>query len=551
MSKSFGVGIHKYPRRQLVTTQKPTAKKFTIRKSARDWNLSGSRPSRESNFNDGLEVCFARWYPVCMLRELRFKNFKIWADTGPIKLAPLTLFFGTNSSGKSSISQFLMLLKQSCGEATFPGALSLAENTKYMFQCGKYINIAHNRKIEDDIEFSYRFDLNDSDINRLHIQFPDITRKIKELSFSATVGADVKSEQGTVLRSFNYEPFDGDGKKLFSISLRASVEQITSKLLYEDDTSNASDIQNKSEALAYRYYNIGGYTLPSFGPGTKGEARTYNIQRINDLVLLNESFFNKGIRFVSSRREKLPREHQYYGRVIEDVGFHGEDSIQSLIGSQRSIAIKSENKTLSLQEIVAFELKRLKLIEDFRLREIPGRRDYFEFRVKTKGSGVYVDIMDVGSGVSQVLPAITQVFNVPEGTIVVLENPELDLHPSAQSDLADAIIDALQAEERGKCRNIQLIIESHSEHFLRRIQRRIADETIRDESVAAYFCHVTEDGAKLERLEIDEYGNIKNWPNNFFGDEMGEVLAKADAALRRKRDGSHKDKDKPHNEPSN
>jgi len=47
-----------------------------------------------------------------MLRELRIQNFKIWKDTGDIRMAPITLFFGANSSGKSSIGQFLMMLKQ-------------------------------------------------------------------------------------------------------------------------------------------------------------------------------------------------------------------------------------------------------------------------------------------------------------------------------------------------------------------------------------------------------------------------------------------------------
>ena len=47
-----------------------------------------------------------------MLRQLRIQNFKIWKDTGNIQMAPITLFFGSNSSGKSSIGQFLMMLKQ-------------------------------------------------------------------------------------------------------------------------------------------------------------------------------------------------------------------------------------------------------------------------------------------------------------------------------------------------------------------------------------------------------------------------------------------------------
>ena len=57
-----------------------------------------------------------------MLKKLRIQNFKVWEDTGEIDLAPITLFFGANSSGKSSIGQFLMMLKQtveSRGETCF------------------------------------------------------------------------------------------------------------------------------------------------------------------------------------------------------------------------------------------------------------------------------------------------------------------------------------------------------------------------------------------------------------------------------------------------
>ena len=50
-----------------------------------------------------------------MLKQLRIQNFKGWKDTGSIRMAPISLFFGANSSGKSSIGQFLMMLKQTSG----------------------------------------------------------------------------------------------------------------------------------------------------------------------------------------------------------------------------------------------------------------------------------------------------------------------------------------------------------------------------------------------------------------------------------------------------
>jgi len=115
-----------------------------------------------------------------------------------------------------------------------------------------------------------------------------------------------------------------------------------------------------------------------------------------------------------------------------------------------------------------------------------------------------------------------------------MEQPEIHLHPSAQAALADVMIDVINARERGQDRNIQLIIETHSEHFLRRLQRRIADNTISKDKISAYFADITSTPAKLELLNVDIFGNILNWPKHFFGDEMGDITAQAKATMLKK-----------------
>ena len=115
-----------------------------------------------------------------------------------------------------------------------------------------------------------------------------------------------------------------------------------------------------------------------------------------------------------------------------------------------------------------------------------------------------------------------------------MEQPEIHLHPNAQSQLADVFIDVIKSKEGGKDRNIQLIIETHSEHFLRRLQRRIAEDAISMDSVSAYFANMSRTPAALESLEIDLFGNIKNWPDNFFGDEMGDITGQSKAALKKR-----------------
>jgi predicted ATPase len=84
-----------------------------------------------------------------------------------------------------------------------------------------------------------------------------------------------------------------------------------------------------------------------------------------------------------------------------------------------------------------------------------------------------------------------------------------------------------------KTRNIQIILESHSEHLLRRLQRRIAEEQLSVDEAALYFVNSQNGESNLEELQLDPYGNITNWPPNFFGDELGELAAMTEAAIRR------------------
>ena len=90
-------------------------------------------------------------------------------------------------------------------------------------------------------------------------------------------------------------------------------------------------------------------------------------------------------------------------------------------------------------------------------------------------------------------------------------------------------------------RNIQVIIESHSEHLLGRLQRRIADGGFAKEKAALYFCEFLENDDKktgasnLKELIIDDSGRIVNWPKDFFGDLLGEASSRVKAYLDKKR----------------
>ena len=184
-------------------------------------------------------------------------------------------------------------------------------------------------------------------------------------------------------------------------------------------------------------------------------------------------------------------------------------------------------------------LQRLGLIHSFTVAPLAkGLREY-RVRVKVSASSPEVSIPDVGFGVSQVLPVVVQSFYAPPNSTVMIEQPELHLHPAVQQNLADLFIAAVGSREDGNSRNLQFIIESHSEHFLRRLQRRIAEEKIGKDQVAIYFCDSGTGNSTIKPLEIDRYGNIANWPVGFFGDQMIDVAMMQKAGIRRRKESAN------------
>ena len=180
-------------------------------------------------------------------------------------------------------------------------------------------------------------------------------------------------------------------------------------------------------------------------------------------------------------------------------------------------------------------LQELRLIHSYVLNPTSSTEQNYELLVKQYADGPEVRLPDIGFGVSQVLPLITQCYCAPEGSILILENPEAHLHPKVQSELADVFIDVV------KNRNIQIILESHSEHLLHRLTRRIAEgeeckKGIAVDKTAFHFCEIKDGKSTARKLEVDTYGRISNWPKDFFGDDVGDLVEKTKAEMKRRKE---------------
>ena len=255
-----------------------------------------------------------------------------------------------------------------------------------------------------------------------------------------------------------------------------------------------------------------------------------NADFLSDFELEYENLMDS-IFYLGPLREYPRREYHWSGSNAEDVGERGEWSVDAILaatrdGETRSLGHRRRRKTF--QEMIAYWLNELGLIHEFRLEEIAKGTNLYRAIVKTTSTSVPTALTDVGFGVSQVLPALALLYHVPEGSTVLMEQPEIHLHPAVQSGLADVMLNVAQA------RRVQVIVESHSEHLMRRLQRRVAEEAVSSEDVKLYFISANEGVAQASDLALNEWGEIENWPKNFFGDEMGEIAAIAKASIARK-----------------
>jgi len=454
-----------------------------------------------------------------MLTKLHLKNFKAWKDTGPIRLAPLTVIFGANSAGKSSLGHLLLALKQTALSTDRKRALHLGDaNT--LIDLGTFTDCMHGHDLSNSLDFSLGWNLPKPLEIRDPLQ-PDQRYMGDQLELDVSLTAG-KSDQPEVT-SLHYE----------LVNANDTVLDVT--------VARGEDRKFSLESTQYQFRMADGRKWPLEEPekfyrvSELSMARFKNAGFLTDFALATETMLGS-LSYLGPLREHPKRTYQWSGDTPEGVGQNGEYAIAALLAAQnegRMLNRGPRRPRQAFAEFIASWLKDLGIIHSFVVKPVAEGRKEYEVLVRTHAKAPEVKITDVGFGVSQVLPVLIQAFYCAPNSTVWMEQPEIHLHPEVQAKLADVFISAIQSREESGPRNVQLIIESHSEHFLNRLQRRIAEGEITPKDVAIYFCKRAGSATELEPLEVSLYGEIENWPENFFGNEMEDLTQRMVAAMKR------------------
>ena len=414
-----------------------------------------------------------------MITELTAQNFKSWQDTGALQFAPLTGLFGANSSGKTSILQVLLMLKQTVERPPDWNEPLYFGNEESLVNLGNFGTVIHKHKQDLSLNISVSWKSSTVvDINK-YIRFYNLN--VETLSSS-----------------------QGDRDRSEEISFSTNIARgVVNNSYYATDLYRF-DVQQPDLFRCYGFRT----------------ARNQIMEISSRFEGDFENLFSQILYLGPLREHPRPR-YTWDGDHPKSIGQEGEKSIPALLSGRI--------RRLPIDEQILSWLQRLELIDSYDLRPVSGAGRDYEFLVKKYKGGPDVRLTDIGFGVSQVLPVLILCYYAPEGSILILEQPEAHLHPKVQTELADVLIDVV------KNRNLQIILESHSEYLLSRLQRRIAEKKIAAADTALYFCEIKDGTSEIEQLNVDEYGNIRNWPQDFFGDVTGELIKKTKVEMQQRK----------------
>jgi predicted ATPase len=426
--------------------------------------------------------------PYMLIEEIRVQGYKSLVDA-TLHVRPLTLLAGTNSSGKSSIMQPLLLIKQTMEAPYQPaGALVLDGAHVQAETAGELVS-----KVSGETNKSYFLRLIAKDgIPLGPLEKP---QSLELLYVQNGVNFDIAYQKHTVSRR-------GDLVEMIPLPIMSelmieSPEGGKTKVKIGNDDLGVVDSQGG--LLKFFFNSSTPRMMESFGP-------------FSFIEILASLFHIPGL------RRKPERSHPattFSNHIRGTFDLYVAGTVSQWQQQENTEALTKLNdylRRLGLTDSVTAKVKNANEVELSVSRLPAGSKG------KPRKADM-VNIADVGIGVSQVLPILVALIAAQEGQIVYVEQPELHLHPRAQVAMAELLAEAAN-------RGVRVIVETHSSLLLLTIQTLIAQDRIKNTDVALHWFKRDAKGAtQVTYVEPDEDGAYGEWPEDF-----GDVELKAQDA---------------------
>ncbi len=502
------------------------------------------------------------------MQSLRIKGFRSIGDSGEIELKPITAVIGKNSCGKSSFIRFFPLLKQSTEKEISETLLWYGDYVDF----GDFKSIKHN--FSDDVPTSFEFNLKLPRLRSRYYYFAKsmanksmmdvkiiIALSEKHISFLSIeflgqlIEINMDRDKTITNISINHSEKNIDSNKYewtresrwllpviyrketndnnyFRVWGDAYSEREIAKLLERIARTNTKEdnlldfaqklmvCRSKKELEKELCKNKSFTTISNYFKNPEQSSEMLN--DINTLVVLgilpeltniiNQvlSYEIKNIHYLKPIRASVNRYYRIQGLNIDHVDADGSNLAMILYNLKDEEREKFEKWTHSSFGI------------SFSVSDDSGHASLI---IKNKDNKA-INLADTGYGYSQILPIIVELWlllqksdDVNNRTItVVIEQPELHLHPAFQAKVIDLFANIVQQAKKSNI-DIKIIFETHSETMINRLGYLIYDQQLKKQDVNILAFQKNESETTVRHMEFDENGLICDWPVGFFSVE--------------------------------
>ena len=426
------------------------------------------------------------------INRIRLHNFKCFADSGDIPLAPLTVIFGRNNTGKSSILQSLLLLRQTLDSPEYGPSLDLRGPH---YPAGTYRDIVHQHRAAQNVLMEFDVDIGIASKKPVSI----------ELEFSSA------EPQPPKLARLEIQHHTVD-----KLEIRRGRRQGGPYELRIGGKMQGGEKEAVFRFPLERFFPLIGDEPRRRGrPNQKHEASRSLARR----ALSNLEDTLRNMRAVGAFRKQPDRRYEYQGRVADTIDATGRSVVDALIedstrrGQKRGELLKSVNRWLK-------DVCRVRILP---LKRISTSARIFEISLRDTDSKRRANFADVGFGIGQAFPVFVEGLRTPQGGTFIVQEPEIHLHPDAQLGMADFLVSLAQSGRR-------VIAETHSENLLLRIRRSIihkgTKKLLSPSDVSIIYVAKKETGTShVIPLKLDHMAQIANWPKGFMEEATEERMA--------------------------
>lgn len=420
------------------------------------------------------------------LRAMQVERYRPFAKRQEIEVRPLTIVIGKNSSGKSALVRLPLLLQKALsGTAQAPLDLDIDG-----VDLGRsFVDLIHGRSSIRPLRIGATFGLEGASND-------------KEMSFVADI-LHIEERRLQLVHAFRVElagrliecRYDGPESPPARGALRYKVQTTDVGGLSREEPMDL-----RFDGLWPSVVEPGGWERPLAGDEKFS-------RRLGDSL--------RYLRYLGPFRPMPQRSYPIPSGSSMEVGLHGRHA-PSVLGADY---LRFDRQIL--KRVSAFYREHL---GEWALDVVPNG-DTFALVVRPPGGEPYeINLVDAGAGLTQALPIIVQ--RIADETaaprhpwIEIVEQPELHLHPAAHGALADLYIGAIQSP------GTFVLVETHSENFVLRAQRRIAERKLDPRMVALYYVDVDGSSSHVRRIGLGPDGEAEFWPEGIFAEDFEEVRA--------------------------